>query len=134
VIYSDPSGCEIDLLEYRDQDFLLSLNTRVPAGTYSKVRLQVSNIELLPKADSTIGSNIEVKLPSGKIDLNPRGAFTVVPGGSLSVRIDMDANKAIHVHPSRVGWYIFRPVVFVDIVSASRNPSARRSSTVPSTN
>ncbi len=117
VIYSDPSGCEIDLLEYRDQDFLLSLNTRVPAGTYSKVRLQVSNIELLPKADSTIGSNIEVKLPSGKIDLNPRGAFTVVPGGSLSVRIDMDANKAIHVHPSRVGWYIFRPVVFVDIVS-----------------
>jgi hypothetical protein len=56
-----------------------------------------------------------VKLPSGKIDLNPRGPFTVTPGGTLSVRLDMDANKAIHVHPSKPGWYIFRPVVFVDI-------------------
>ena len=115
VIYQNAGGCEIDLLEYREEDFLLTLSRNVPAGAYSKVRLQVSNIELVPKAGSAIGSDIEVKLPSGKIDLNPRGAFTVVAGGSLSVRIDMDANKAIHVHPSRPGWYIFRPVVFVDI-------------------
>jgi hypothetical protein len=87
----------------------------VPAGTYSKVRLQVSDIELVPKAGSAIGSNIEVRLPSGKIDLNPRSPFTVAPGGTLSVRLDVDANKAIHVHPSKSNWYIFRPVVFVDI-------------------
>lgn len=117
VIYENPAGCEVDLLEYREEDFFLTLSRNVPAGTYSKVRLQVSNIELVPKAGSAIGSNIEVRLPSGKIDLNPRGPFTVIPGGSLSVRIDMDANKAIHVHPSRPGWYIFRPVVFVDIES-----------------
>ena len=117
VIYENPAGCEVDLLEYREENFLLTLSRNVPAGTYSKVRLQVSNIELVPKEDSAIGSNIEVRLPSGKIDLNPRGAFTVVAGGSLSVRIDMDANKAIHVHPSRVGWYVFRPVVFVDVES-----------------
>ena len=115
VIYENPSGCEIDLLQHREEDFLLTIKRNVPAGTYSKIRLRVSNIELVPKADSAIGSNIEVKLPSGKIDLNPRGAFTVVPGGSLSVRIDMDANKAIHVHPSKRDRYIFRPVVFVDI-------------------
>lgn len=117
VIYQNPAGCEIDLLQYKEEDFLFTINRDVPAGTYSKVRLEVASIELVPKAGSTIGSNIEVRLPSGKIDLNPRGAFTVVPGGSLSVRIDMDANKAIHMHPSRVGWYIFRPVVFVDIES-----------------
>ena len=115
VIYENPAGCEVDLLAYKDEDFLLTIKRNVPAGTYSKVRLQVTNIELVPKVGSDI--DIEVKLPSGKIDLNPRSPFTVVPGGTLSVRIDMDANKAIHVHPSRPGWYIFRPVVFVDIES-----------------
>ena len=115
VIYENPSGCTIDILDHRDEDFLLKIHRSVPAGQYSKIRLRVTNIELVPTATSSIGSDIEVKLPSGKIDLNPRGAFTVTPGGTLSVRLDMDANKAIHVHPSKPGWYIFRPVVFVDI-------------------
>jgi len=118
VIYSNPSGCTIDLLDYRNEDYLLKIHRNVPAGEYSKIRLRVSDIELVPKAGSALENNIEVvKLPSGKIDLNPRGTFTVAPGGTLSVRIDMDANKAIHVHPSKAGRYIFRPVVFVDIES-----------------
>ena len=115
VIYENPSGCTIDILDYSDEDFLLKIHRSVPAGQYSKIRLRVTNIDLVPKAGSAIGSNIEVKLPSGKIDLNPRGTFTVTPGGTLSVRLDIDGNKAIHVHPSKAGWYIFRPVVFVDI-------------------
>jgi len=115
VIYDNPAGCTVDILDYSDEDFLLKIHRSVPAGQYSKIRLRVTNIELVPKAGSAIGSNIEVKLPSGKIDLNPRGTFTVTSGGTLSVRLDMDANKAIHVHPSKSGWYIFRPVVFVDI-------------------
>ena len=120
VIYLNPygspyPGCKIDLLDYQNEDFLLTIKRDVPAGTYSKVRLRVSHIDLVPKEGSSVG--IEVKLPSGKIDLNPRGTFTVVPGGTLSVRLDMDANKSIHTHPSMPGWYIFRPVVFVDIES-----------------
>ena len=115
VIYDNPSGCRIDILDYRDEDFLLKIHRSVPAGQYSKIRLRVTNIELVPTAASAIGSDIEVKLPSGKIDLNPREPFTVESGGTLSVRLDIDANKAIHVHPSKSGWYIFRPVVFVDI-------------------
>ena len=115
VIYDNPSGCRIDILDYRDEDFLLKIHRSVPAGQYSKIRLSVTDIEPVPTAASAIGSNIEVKLPSGKIDLNPREPFTVTPGGTLSIRLDIDANKAIHVHPSKAGWYIFRPVVFVDI-------------------
>ncbi len=110
VIYDNPSGCRIDILDHRDEDFLLKIHRNVPAGQYSKIRLRVSSIELEPTSPST-----EVKLPSGKIDLNPREPFTVAPGGSLSIRLDIDANKAIHVHPSKPGWYIFRPVIFVDI-------------------
>jgi hypothetical protein len=112
VIYDNPSGCRIDILDHRDEDFLLKIHRSVPAGQYSKIRLRVSDIELAPASPTT-----EVKLPSGKIDLNPREPFTVAPGGNLSIRLDIDANKAIHVHPSKAGWYIFRPVVFVDIES-----------------
>lgn len=110
VIYDNPTGCRIDILDHRNEDFLLKIDRSVPAGQYSKIRLRVSDIELAPASPTT-----EVKLPSGKIDLNPREPFTVAPGGTLSIRLDIDANKAIHVHPSNAGWYIFRPVVFVDI-------------------
>jgi hypothetical protein len=112
VIYDNPSGCRIDILDHRNEDFLLKIHRSVPAGQYSKIRLRVSDIELAPASPTT-----EVKLPSGKIDLNPREPFTVAPGGTLSIRLDIDANKAIHVHPSKAGRYIFRPVVFVDIES-----------------
>jgi hypothetical protein len=112
VIYDNPSGCKVDLLAYRTEDYLLTIDRKVPAGAYSKIRLYVNEIELDPD------DNVEVvKLPSNKIDLNPRGTFTVEPGGTLSVRLDIDANKSIHVHPSKAGWYIFRPVIFVDIES-----------------
>jgi hypothetical protein len=117
IIYDNPSGCTIDILDYRSEDFLLKVKKDVPAGQYTKIRLLVSKIELDPSALSSIGNDIEVKLPSGKIDLNPRAPFTVEPGGTVTVRLDIDANKAIHVHPSKAGWYIFRPVVFVDIES-----------------
>lgn len=112
VIYDNPSGCRIDILDYRNEDFLLKIRRDVPAGQYSKIRLRVSDIELSP-----VSTDTEVKLPSGKIDLNPREPFTVEPGGNLTIRLDIDANKAIHVHPSRPDRYIFRPVIFVDIVS-----------------
>jgi len=39
-----------------------------------------------------------VKLPSGKIDLNPRGDFEVTAGATLSIRIDIDADKSIKLH------------------------------------
>ncbi|HEX9158395.1 MAG TPA: DUF4382 domain-containing protein, partial [Syntrophales bacterium] len=114
VIYDNPSGCRIDILDHRDEDFLLKIHRSVPAGQYSKIRLLVTDIDLMPASGSTIVT--DVKLPSGKIDLNPQGPFTVAPGGTLTVRLDIDANKAIHSHPSGdPNRYIFRPVIFVDI-------------------
>jgi len=58
-----------------------------------------------------------VKLRSGKIDLNPRGDFEVTAGATLSIRIDIDADKSIKLHQAgQSGKCIFRPVVFVDIM------------------
>ena len=114
VIYKspDPNGHKINLLDYRDEDFFLTLKPNVPAGWYEKVRLYVANIE-------SVGGPCElefIKLPSGKIDLNPREPFQVKKGEALAIRLDIDANKSINLHEAgNSGKCIFRPVVFVDI-------------------
>ncbi len=112
VIFSSPAGVRVDLLGLRDEDFLLTIRNNVPAGLYNKIRLGVSKIEPEggPCADMT------VKLPSGRIDLDPREPFQVKGGGTLAIRLDIDANKSINLHQAgNSGKCIFRPVVFVDI-------------------
>ena len=105
-------GCKVDLLEYRDEDFLLTLNDRVQAGLYSKVRLEVA--EIRSKGGSC--DDQWIKLPSNKIDLNPQGPIEVKSGEALAVRLDIDANKSMNLHVAgNSGKCMFRPVVFVDI-------------------
>jgi hypothetical protein len=117
VIFQSTAGLRVDLLEYQDEDYLLKVKRDVPAGQYSKIRLQVSDIEVTPKPGMTPPcTSLDIKLPSGKIDLNPREPFTVSQGGNLSIRLDIDANKSINLHQAgKSGKCIFRPVVFVDI-------------------
>ena len=54
---------------------------------------------------------------NGKIDLNPQGSFDVVPGETLYIQLDMDAKKSIKIDDVGNGDYIFRPVVFVDVIN-----------------
>jgi hypothetical protein len=117
VVIFRSGGLWVDLLEYRDEDYLLTVKNGIPAGLYAKIRLKVEGIEAVPKPGfAPPCSGIEIKLPSGKIDLNPREPFLVSPGGTLSIRLDIDANKSINLHQAgRSGKCIFRPVVFVDI-------------------
>jgi len=117
VIFQSDAGLRVDLLEYQDEDYLLRVRRDVPAGQYSKIRLRVSDIEVTPKpGTSPPCADLEIKLPSGKIDLNPREPFMVNQGGNLSIRLDIDANKSINLHPAgKSEKCIFRPVVFVDI-------------------
>jgi hypothetical protein len=111
-------GLKLDLLAYRDEDFLLTLKSNVPSGQYAKIRLGISFIE--PVGGGTCAS-LDVKLPSNRIDLNPRSPFRVVSGGALAIRLDIDANKSINLHPAgNSGKCIFRPVVFVDIEEAAQ--------------
>jgi hypothetical protein len=41
VIFRNPAGIEVDLLDLRDEDYLLTVNRRVPAVVYEKIRLQI---------------------------------------------------------------------------------------------
>lgn len=119
VIFTSEEGYTIDLLDLRDQDFLLTLNEKVPVGTYSKVRMKISGINAVggPCED------MEIDLPSGKIDINPQGSFTVEEGDVLYLRLDIDANKSINLHPAgKSGKCIFRPVVFAEVIP-EENPA-----------
>jgi hypothetical protein len=66
----------------------------VQAGTYTKLRLIVDELELVP----VIGEPIRPHLPgNGKIDMLDADGFTVLAGRTLLMEIDMDANKSIKI-------------------------------------
>jgi hypothetical protein len=113
-----PWGYPVDLIKYREKDFLFTIRHKVPAGCYSKIRLEVSKVIAEPKPGlvPVPPCSYNIKLPSGKVDLNPRGGFCVKPGKTLGIRLDIDANKSFALHEAGAsGKCIFRPVVFVDI-------------------
>jgi len=101
-----------DLLELRDNEFLLRLKDDVPVGVYEKIRLEVSDIQPVGGPCDTF----DVKLPSGRIDLNPREPISVMADRTVYIRLDIDANKSINLHEAgSSGKCIFRPVVFVEV-------------------
>ncbi len=111
-----PLGKEVDLLELRDQKLLLSVKKKVPPGVYSKIRLIITYIRPEGGTGPCTDTDLEIKLPSGKIDLNPRENFEVVRGETLAISLDMDMDKSIQFKQAgNSGKCIFRPVIFVDI-------------------
>jgi hypothetical protein len=86
----------------------------VEAGSFSKIRLRIENLELV---DKNTGESTFPSLPAnGKIDLLDQGGFAVFPGRTLLVEIDIDANKSIHIVGTGNGRYRFRPVVKVNFM------------------
>ena len=127
TLYSGPAK-EFDLLRLRNESIPLVFKDNVPAGTYCKIRLILSDLELVLTDDTPLDlSNNETdhpKLPgNGKLDLIARDCFNVVDGEVLALQLDIDAGKSIHVvekgncssNPNK-SCFNFRPVVFVDVV------------------
>lgn len=103
-----------DLLQLANVTEIFSL-TEVPVGSYDKIRLTLTSIELVLMD----GSKEYPKLPgNGKLDLNPRGSFSVNVDTTLMIQLDIDAEKSIHIVKTGNGMkYQFRPVVFVKIIT-----------------
>jgi hypothetical protein len=117
TLYNNPTGQKVNLLALQLHSELFALNQSVPTGKYEKIRLHVSDVELVNDVAGNV-TTYHPKLPgNGKIDLNPRGEFTVVPGETLVLQIDVDAKKSIHIVQTGNGGYIFRPVIFVDVLN-----------------
>ncbi len=113
------SGSErVDLLDLDSHADLFSMADNIPAGDYHKIRMRISD-PLLVRLDDE-GNVLESFSPemsgNGKLDLNPRSNLHVLPGETLALQIDLDANKSIHLIQQN-GAYRFRPVVFVDVLT-----------------
>jgi hypothetical protein len=107
VIFQSDDPERIDLLALRDgDDMLLTVQEGVTAGEYCKIRLKIDTIEGEQGQDL-----VDIKLSSAKIDLNPQGSFDVQANETLSIHLDIDAEKSIHLAGPN---YNFRPVVFID--------------------
>jgi len=112
TLYSGPVK-EIDLLRLRNESVPLAFKDDVPVGKYCKIRLTLSDLELVLTDNTTD----HPKLPgNGKLDLVVRDCFTVVDGEVLTLQLDIDAGKSIHVVENKKGFN-FRPVIFVDVLS-----------------
>ena len=101
----------LDLTNY-NEPFVFG---EVPAGTYTKIRLYIDELQLVPHDRS---ANIYPKLPAnGKVDLLDQDGFEVRAGQTVLIEIDVDANKSIKITETGNGRkYNFRPVVKVDIM------------------
>lgn len=118
-----------NLLDLRNTSTLLA-NEDVPVGTYSKLRMNVSKIELVKlNANGSVAQTVIPKLPSGRINLNPQAQFTVAPGSQLTISLDINAEKSIQINTTGSEEYIVRPQVFINVVSDASSALLRMSGT-----
>lgn len=105
---------EIDLLDLTNYSEPVVFD-EVRVGTYTKVRLMVDSIELFP-ADGRPSFFVERLPANGKIDLLQPGGFDVLPGRTMMIEIDVDANKSLKLTGAgNSGRVNFRPVVRVNV-------------------
>jgi hypothetical protein len=111
-LYDGPE-ITFDLLEMSEWGDL-AFTSKVRAGRYNKIRLELSKVELVDLADNSV-ERLN-KLPAnGKIDLNPRGQFRVGPDHTTVIQIDMDAKRSFQVVQTGNNKLQMRPIIFVNI-------------------
>lgn len=112
----------IDFLALETVNEVLA-ETEVPVGAYSKLRLAVDAIDLIKlDINGAVAETVSVRLvANGKVDIVPRGEFTVESDSTLVLDIDVDLAKSIKLTKTGNGRYIFRPVIFADIVGEENN-------------
>jgi hypothetical protein len=120
----------LDLLQLADFSELFAVSDQVPPGSYSKIRLQVSDLVLRDTDRDENGDPVilDEEYPqivgNGKIDLNPRGPFRLESGDVVFVELDFDMQKSLKITETGNSNIIVRPVIFVDIRTRPR-PDAR---------
>ena len=110
-----------DLLRLKNESIPLTFDDTVPVGSYCKIRLTLSDLELVladsTPDDSTDNETNHPKLPgNGKLDLVVRGCFDVEEGSGATLQLDIDAGKSIHISGKGKNKYKFRPVIFIDVI------------------
>jgi hypothetical protein len=94
-----------DLLTLTNGATTLLASGEVPAGTYSRIRLEISDAVLINKD----GTTAILKIDSHKVDVPNR--FQVSVGGTSDLTLDFDAGASVQVNETAAGQFILRPVV-----------------------
>jgi len=120
-----------NLLDFRNSFDVVVGALDVPVGSYSKIRLDVAQVELVKlDVDGNVVRTESPKLPSGKIDFVFSGTVVVAPNSTLVLKIDMDADNSIEYHATGNDKYIFRPVVKIEVRSDAADAVIRLSGVV----
>jgi hypothetical protein len=108
----------VDFLRLENFSELL-IKGEIVTGTYAKIRLILEGITLrkLDPETGLIASEDPVQLNGQrKIDINPRGPFTVRAGEEVVIDLEVDLDKSIHVVSTGASErFRFRPVIFAAV-------------------
>jgi hypothetical protein len=111
---------KIKLLDLRNSFARLS-RTRVPAGTYNRFRLAVSEVELIKRdQDGNVIDRIIPKLEQKFLDLNLQAQMAVHRGSRHMMKLDVDADKSVQ-YDDNVG-YVFRTWARCDVTKLPDEP------------
>jgi hypothetical protein len=118
TLFESDSCVEIDLLDHQDRPFLLTVK-EIPTGTYNQIRLIADYVE------STGGpcDDLDIKIPSGVIKVNPQGPIRVKPGDTLGFEIDIQVKRSLNLHEAgKSQKCIFDPVIIATVTNLEDMP------------
>ncbi len=106
-------GVRMDFLDMDSISQVLAMSN-VESGTYSKIRLQVSDPEFV-RDDDSVFTEPEVKLvANGHVDLNPQGTITIDADSLHLISLDLDLETSLQINQTGNGRYILHPQIFID--------------------
>lgn len=111
VILSQPVRMDFLKLDSTAQ-ILAAVN--VGAGSYSKIRLQVTDPEFVRDDDSVFSGDDIHLVANGHVDLNTQGDVLIVGNEVTVVSLDLALENSIQINQTGNGRYILRPQIFVD--------------------
>ncbi len=114
----DDAPITLNLLDLDGINQILA-TASVPAGTYSKLRLQISHATVT-WPDETIEPVTIVA--NGKVDLNFQGTIEITDGGTTTIQLDFSAEDSLKLTETGDGKLILRPQIFVTTGLAADHP------------
>jgi hypothetical protein len=110
-----PGDLTLNLLDFQNGQVTFLGSQAAPAGSYSRLRLQVVSAELVRDDDNDPATPdiVEpIKVPSSKVDVPV--PFELTAGENLEITIDFDAQASVQVNATNgQNSYILRPVINV---------------------
>lgn len=102
----------VNLLDFQDGRVTVVATADVPAASYQRIRLTISEAELVHDDDGdpdTPDIAEPIYVPSSKVDVPV--SFTAETGADMEITLDFDAEASVHVNETGSEKYILRPVI-----------------------